>query len=62
MVKTSMSTIGETLSFGEGEVMKFPAPLQLVDEEEQARLAEEAETQREHAAWGKAERRRNYIG
>ena len=35
--------------------------LRLVDEEEQARLAAEAETQREHAAWEKAERRRIYI-
>jgi hypothetical protein len=33
----------------------------LVDEEEQARLAEEAETQRERAAWENAERRRIYI-
>lgn len=41
--------------------MKRATPLQLVDEEEQARLAEEAETQREHAAWEKAERRRNCI-
>jgi hypothetical protein len=49
------------LSFGEGRLMKHAAHLRLVDEEEQAHLAEETETQREHAAWEKAERRRIYI-
>jgi hypothetical protein len=50
--------IGEMLSFGEGRLMKHPAHLPLVAAEEQARLAEKAETQREHAGGEKAERRR----
>ena len=41
--------------------MKHAAHLRLVDEEEQARLAEEAETQVEHATWETAARRRTYI-
>jgi hypothetical protein len=48
------------LSFGEGRPMDHAARLRLVDEDEQARVAEEAETPRDHAAWEKAERRRIY--
>lgn len=40
--------------------MQHAAHLRLVGEEEQARLAEEAETRRDHAAWENAERGRIY--
>ena len=41
--------------------MKHADHLRLVDEEEQVRLAEKVETQRDHAAWEKAECRRLYF-
>ena len=51
---------GEKLSFGVGRPMTHAAHVRLVDADAQARLADEAKTQREPAAWGKAERRRVY--
>ena len=51
---------GKNLSFAVGRPMTHAAHARLVDADAQARLADEAETQRGHAAWVKAERRGVY--
>ena len=50
----------EKLSFAVGRPMRHADHVRLVDADAQARLADEAETQREHAAWVEAERRGVY--